>query len=361
MSVAHRDDLRADPADCAGYYEVASATLAGAASPASGYASFAGQGGAVEWATRPCKGGAYLATFTYSTAERELPARLLVNGEARDAALRFPPSADAWRESTASVLLREGQNVVGLVVGGAAPGALRMLAVARVADVVVAGVPSPAGDLLNGGYAQVGELYNNRTLFRKSDDPDQWLRYAKGGVWMVSATANKDANGAGGRLHCQESLLHTPALATHWKLLSGGKWEDAPAVTVVRRGHAGGQGRPLRISGALGPSAPLINGAYTPTLETYNDRTLFRKAGDGGDIWLRYTTNRVWVVSTSDAKGKNGLGGLLHSVEENLWDPAGAAHWKVLTQLGWEEQPGVSVAHDGAGDQPPLATPDPGC
>jgi hypothetical protein len=46
----------------------------------------------------------------------------------------------------------------------------------------------------NGVFDLVPELYNGRALFRKRDDKTVWLRSTKGKKWVVSHTAEKDAN-----------------------------------------------------------------------------------------------------------------------------------------------------------------------
>ena len=91
---------------------------------------------------------------------------------------------------------------------------------------------------MNGTYHPTDELYNDRVLFRKEGDGNKWLRYVayKGrNFWMVSLTANKDANDGTGWAKCVEKGLHDPAEAATWQVVVDGAYVEQPAVTCVHR------------------------------------------------------------------------------------------------------------------------------
>jgi len=51
-------------------------------------------------------------------------------------------------------------------------------------------------------------------LLRKTDNPELWLLYTKTGFWMISSTAQKDANnGTGYSCSAEQGFAH-PTLAT---------------------------------------------------------------------------------------------------------------------------------------------------
>ena len=99
----------------------------------------------------------------------------------------------------------------------------------------ISGVTGPKADLVNGTYAPTGELHNGKTLFRKVNDADKWLRYATDGSWMVSPTSNKDANDNNCWAHSVEEELAHPALTKSWKTCEGGKWEVKYGVKIKVR------------------------------------------------------------------------------------------------------------------------------
>jgi len=78
--------------------------------------------------------------------------------------------------------------------------------------VTVSGATGTNAAYVNGTYAPTGELHNGKTLFRKVNDPDKWLRYSKNDSWMVSSTSDKDANNNLCWAHSVEKDLAHPAL-----------------------------------------------------------------------------------------------------------------------------------------------------
>ena len=101
--------------------------------------------------------------------------------------------------------------------------------------VAISGVTGPKADLVNGTYAPTGELHNGKTLFRKVNDADKWLRYATDGSWMVSPTSNKDANDNNCWAHSVEEKLAHPALTKSWEAYDGDKWVVKYGVKIEVR------------------------------------------------------------------------------------------------------------------------------
>ena len=88
---------------------------------------------------------------------------------------------------------------------------------------------------VNGFYKQMGEVVNGRAVYIKLDsegDP-RCCWYDPDGNWMVSGTANKDANKGSGYAKTTATGLPHPALPDEaWKVAVGGKFVDQPEVTV---------------------------------------------------------------------------------------------------------------------------------
>jgi len=86
---------------------------------------------------------------------------------------------------------------------------------------------------VNGVFTPTGELYNGKLLLRKeTKGPERWLLYAKNHKWLVTDTAEKEANGIGGWCFSEEAGLAHPALAESWVVLVDDKWETQSDVRV---------------------------------------------------------------------------------------------------------------------------------
>ena len=210
---------------------------------------------------------------------------------------------------------------------------------------IIAGATGQDAATVNGTYHPTDEIYNGRVLFRKGGGGGQWLRYLTDqdrNYWMVSPTANKDANDDIGWAHCIETGLYDPAKAATWTVYDGGEWGAQPAVTCIHQPPP-----PCIIAGATGQDAATVNGTYHPTDEIYNGRVLFRKGGGGGQ-WLRYLTDQdrnYWMVSPTANKDANDDIGWAHCIETGLYDPAKAATWTVYDGGEWGAQPAVTCVH----------------
>ncbi len=102
-----------------------------------------------------------------------------------------------------------------------------------------------------------------------------------------------------------------------------------PACTVLWLFAQSAAG-PVRITGASGLYAALVNGEYEPVAgELHNDRPLFRKLGDLGR-WLVYASNGRWIVQGSEAKAKNMNEGYAYGDEFGLALPQYTKTWRIL-------------------------------
>ena len=88
--------------------------------------------------------------------------------------------------------------------------------------------------LVNGQYVPVadGKLHNGHALYRKSSNPNRWLRYMSNGKWGVSGTENKDANNNNCQAHSVQKGLDFPHEAKSWKVDDGSLFKVEAAVHV---------------------------------------------------------------------------------------------------------------------------------
>ena len=91
-------------------------------------------------------------------------------------------------------------------------------------SVVLSGATGSASGNINGVFAPTGKEHNGKPLFQKVGDPDKWLCYDKDGNWMVTDTADKEANVASGWCHSVKAGLPHPTLATEWNVVNDGKF-----------------------------------------------------------------------------------------------------------------------------------------
>lgn len=117
------------------------------------------------------------------------------------------------------------------------------------------------------------------------------------------------------------------------KVADAGKGAEAPPMNV-------------RVQGASGPVASIINGEYVATATRYNDKPLFRHA-DNPNVWLRYVTAgglKQWRISTTKSLNANNDKGYIYNEEPGLDHPARAKKWFVWMGTRWSEQAAVIVS-----------------
>eukprot|EP00929_Paragymnodinium_shiwhaense_P044907 TRINITY_DN23013_c0_g1_i1.p1 TRINITY_DN23013_c0_g1~~TRINITY_DN23013_c0_g1_i1.p1 ORF type:complete len:412 (-),score=75.33 TRINITY_DN23013_c0_g1_i1:149-1384(-) len=99
-------------------------------------------------------------------------------------------------------------------------------------SLTISGVYGPCAEAVNGSYVSAGN-HNNKSLFRKQLDGDKWLRWVPGKRnWMISTTADKEANNGVGWAFCVEKDLDDPALAKRWVVWTGTEWKEQSDVHI---------------------------------------------------------------------------------------------------------------------------------
>ena len=101
----------------------------------------------------------------------------------------------------------------------------------------------------------------------------------------------------------------------------------------------------VKISGATGPNAHLINGVFVLTSGTVaNVAPVYQKEGND-HIWLALGTNEKWWVTSTEGRGTNRE--FCYSDEKGLANPCEASSWKVDNGNDWEIQEGVVAEQAG--------------
>ena len=97
----------------------------------------------------------------------------------------------------------------------------------------------------------------------------------------------------------------------------------------------------MRISGAEGRNAWLVNGVFDPEEGVSEGMPVYRKRDDA-DWWLQcHAFSRVWVVTHTEVRG-TGMGiAYLRSDPPRLPDHTLGSVWRVWDGDGIFEQPGV--------------------
>ncbi len=98
----------------------------------------------------------------------------------------------------------------------------------------------------------------------------------------------------------------------------------------------------MRVDGASGNNAFLVNGVFAREEELYNGRALYRKVGDP-HRWLRCTPNSRWIISDTVNKDENNNAGVAFSSSFGLSLPTDSSVWKMFVDDEWVEQAAMRV------------------
>jgi len=98
----------------------------------------------------------------------------------------------------------------------------------------------------------------------------------------------------------------------------------------------------VRVDGASGDRASVVNGVFALEEELYNGRALYRKVGDP-HRWLRFAPDRTWVISDTVAKDANNNDGFAFSSSFGLSLPTDSSVWEVLVDGKFVKQAAVRV------------------
>ena len=83
----------------------------------------------------------------------------------------------------------------------------------------------------------------------------------------------------------------------------------------------------MRVDGASGDLASVVNGVFVLEEELYNGRALYRKVGDP-HRWLRFAPDRTWVISDTVAKDANNNACYVFSSSFGLSLPTDSSVWE---------------------------------
>ena len=212
---------------------------------------------------------------------------------------------------------------------------------------------------VNGIYEATTEMSGDMPVYVKVDDSDMCLAYhAAVKQWLVKITA-EGTDGCISYCAVPVKCLPEDCPAGRWYVYDGTKIDPQPAVTIsvvtqkeieaylaeLKREAArvvkGSQH--VRINGATGPAAGLINGIYKPTQECCSNVTVYRKVDDV-DMWLEYRAATMsWQVKDTAAKGKDGCMAFCAVPTKCLPEKCPAGQWKVNDGSKLAPQPAVTI------------------
>ena len=98
----------------------------------------------------------------------------------------------------------------------------------------------------------------------------------------------------------------------------------------------------MRVDGASGDCASVVNGVFALEEELYNGRALYRKVGDP-HCWLRFAPNRCWVISDTVDKDANNNDGVAFSSSRGLSLPTDSSVWEVWVDGKFVKQAAMRV------------------
>jgi hypothetical protein len=208
------------------------------------------------------------------------------------------------------------KTLEGLIAAGADVNlAPRVLHNAVPASVRITGAVGEKAARLNGVYDAVIDVdsyvqLNGKPALRKRDDPDTWLFFNTGKLWVIGTTADKEAN-------CKSCLCQG--------------WHSAVAKFDEKTGAvATCLGQDVMVVGVVGNKKDVLNGAYEPTGNLYNGKPLFRKRNDPGGTceWLRFADGK-WRFSNTACKDANNVGATCFSLGEVQDLPTQVAKWYI--------------------------------
>ena len=101
----------------------------------------------------------------------------------------------------------------------------------------------------------------------------------------------------------------------------------------------------MQISGATGSTAGSINGFYEPMDEIVGNATVYKKMGDGANVWVEYHAGTgEWFVKSSSSRGAGrGWAKAIISPARPLEDCPRSC-WYVGDGSNWINQTSISVS-----------------
>ena len=98
----------------------------------------------------------------------------------------------------------------------------------------------------------------------------------------------------------------------------------------------------MRVDGASGDRASVVNGVFALEEELYNGRALYRKVGDP-HCWLRFAPNSRWTISDTVNKDANNNAGVAFSSSLGLSLPTDSSVWEVWVDDELVKQAAIRV------------------
>ena len=176
---------------------------------------------------------------------------------------------------------------------------------------------------VNGMYEATKELSGDMPVYTKVGGPDVCLEYnASVKQWQIKLTADKGNDRSYACCTVPAKCFPQDCPVGHWEVFVGDQQVPQPAdttISVVTKEEAETHrialerdsvrmvkgSHNVRITGATGTAAGLINGVYKPTEELSDNVTVYVKL-EGGDMWLKYHARlHQWQVKTTDDKGSD--------------------------------------------------------
>ena len=264
-------------------------------------------------------------------------------------------------------------------------------------NVYIAGAMGSNAGRINGVYKPTKELCDNATVYVNVNDGTMWLEYhADLKQWQVKPTSGKGLRLCTAYCTVPVKCLPEDCPPGQWLVADGTKWGPQQNVAIsiqhdnndaviaddvdddeakpkaaamkVAAGLAAAQtagvgiaspttsggiridgSHNVRIAGATGPNAGLINGMYKPTEEKCENATVYVKLGDG-KMWLEYyaAALKQWQVKSTTSKGTSRCTMYCTVPSKCLPEDCPPGQWKVYDGTKYAPQSAVTIAvqHD---------------
>ena len=238
-----------------------------------------------------------------------------------------------------------------------------------------------AGDI-NGIYKPTPEFCDNATVYVKVRNPNMCLKYhASMKQWQVKTTSAKGTDASMASCVVPAKCLLEECPAGKWLVANGSKWGPQQTVTITVQhdnsdvvsaddvdddeakpkaaamkvdsgaaavqaagvGLASVSSGAVRIVGATGSSAGIVNGMYEATTELSGGMPVYVKVGVGG-MWLEYhAPSSQWQVTLTSNKGTNHASAFCPVPAKCLPEDCPAGQWLVVDCCKLVSQPAVNI------------------
>ena len=102
----------------------------------------------------------------------------------------------------------------------------------------------------------------------------------------------------------------------------------------------------VQLSGATGKSGYSINGYYEPIDEIVGNASVYKKMGDGANMWIEYDASTgIWFVKSTSFRGKGNIGCASATISPaRPLEDCPRSSWEVDDGPNWVNQPSFSVS-----------------